>query len=459
MIGRVPPRSAAPGIVWPAPPDVTTSLVLSLLYQLSESQWWPRRQRAAMVGRQLGLLLAHAAGTVPFYRDRLAAVREAPPEQITPDVWQRIPLLKRTEIQTAGDALRSTALPEEHKPVSEVRTAGSTGQPVALLGSRIGGLKFRALNLRFHEWHGRDLAGKVAAVRSLMSAAMTEAATSGKPSRWVPEYPTGPMTVFDITRPVSEQLDWLVEQNPDYLLTFPSNMRALALLAEEKGVALPNLRQVITMSEVVEPEIRAAARRVWNAKVTDSYSCQEAGILAIQCPDHDHYHVQSESVIVEVLNADDAPCRPGEVGRVVVTDLHNFATPLIRYELGDHAEVGPPCPCGRGLPVLRRVLGRSRNMAVLPNGDKIWPIAYFSASMMPIAPVRQIQLVQTTVDHIDVKLVTARPLTDAEERNLKAYLLECLKHPFDLSFDYVDEIPRAANGKYEDFVSRVENRG
>jgi phenylacetate-CoA ligase len=144
---------------------------------------------------------------------------------------------------------------------------------------------------------------------------------------------------------------------------------------------------------------------------------------------------------------------------VVVTDLHNFATPLIRYELGDHAEVGPPCPCGRGLPVLRRVLGRSRNMAVLPNGDKIWPIAYFSASMMPIAPVRQIQLVQTTVDHIDVKLVTARPLTDAEERNLKAYLLECLKHPFDLSFDYVDEIPRAANGKYEDFVSRVENRG
>ncbi len=456
MLNRTVPHSAYDGVVWPAVPGVGNAVVMSYLFQLTESQWLTFGQLEMLQSRQAELLLAHAASTVPFYRDRLNSLKGLRRGQLNPQIWRTIPILKRTDIQNAGAALESTRLPKGHEPVSDVRTAGSTGQPIALKATRITGLKFRAFTLRFHEWHKRDLRAKVAGVRSLMSEKMAAAAKSGKPIRWINEYPTGPMMMFDITRPVSEQLDWLAEQNADYLLTFPSNLKALGLLAEEKGVSLPNLKQVITMSEVMEPDIRDITQRVFGAKVTDSYSCQEAGILAIQCPDHDHYHIQSESVIVEVLNEDDKPCMPGEVGRVVITDLHSFATPLIRYELGDHAEVGEPCSCGRGLPVINRVLGRSRNMAVLPNGDKIWPIAYFSASMMPIAPVRQIQLIQPSVHRIDVKLVTARPLSEEEETKLKDYLLDCLKHPFELTFDYVDEIPRTASGKYEDFISLVE---
>ena len=76
---------------------------------------------------------------------------------------------------------------------------------------------------------------------------------------------------------------------------------------------------------------------------------------------------------MEVLDNHGRPCKEGETGRVVLTDLHNFTMPLIRYEIGDYAEVGPPCACGRGLPVLARILGRSRNMLTLPAGDRIWP--------------------------------------------------------------------------------------
>ena len=88
------------------------------------------------------------------------------------------------------------------------------------------------------------------------------------------------------------------------------------------------------------------------------YTCQEAGYLALQCPDYPHFHVQSENVLLEVVDDVGQPCGPGEVGRVLITSLNNFATPLIRYELGDYAEVGAPCPCGRGLPVLKRIMGR-----------------------------------------------------------------------------------------------------
>src|SRR5262249_57510260 len=105
--------------------------------------------------------------------------------------------------------------------------------------------------------------------------------------------------------------------------------------------------------------------------------------------------VQSENLLLEVLDERGRPCGPGETGRVVVTTLHNFAMPLIRYAIGDYATVGPPCPCGRGLPVLTRIMGRARNMLTLPDGKQIWP--YFAGeNLSGLAPTRQYQLVQTS---------------------------------------------------------------
>ena len=116
---------------------------------------------------------------------------------------------------------------------------------------------------------------------------------------------------------------------------------------------LRGLSQVSTLSEIVEPALRGDCARVWGAIVCDVYSCEELGMVAIQCQDHPHYHVQSESVFVEVLNERGEACAPGETGRVVATDLHNFAMPLIRYEIwtmprsARHAPAAGACPCCR----------------------------------------------------------------------------------------------------------------
>ena len=125
---------------------------------------------------------------------------------------------------------------------------------------------------------------------------------------------------------------------------------------------LPGLREVRTLGEASTPDLRALCREAWGVPLVDVYSAEEVGYIALQCPEHEHYHVQAESVLVEILDERGAPAPPGETGRVVVTDLHNFAMPLVRYEIGDYAEVGEPCACGRGLPVLRRIVGRVRNM-------------------------------------------------------------------------------------------------
>ncbi len=257
---------------------------------------------------------------------------------------------------------------------------------------------------------------------------------------------------------MGEQLAWLERENPGYLLTYPSNLLGLLQHCEASGLRFPGLRQVATMGEVVEPGARAACERVWGVTITDCYSAQELGLIALQCPEHPHYHVQSENVLVEIVDADGKPCAPGRTGRLVITDLHNFAMPLIRYEIGDYAEAGDLCPCGRGLPVIKRIVGRVHNMFTLPSGEQFWPVPFSSKELLAVAPVRQFQFVQKSLDEIEVKLATARDLTEGEEAALRELIGRKLGPDFALRFVYVDEIPRLPSGKFEDFRSEVTPR-
>jgi phenylacetate-CoA ligase len=187
------------------------------------------------------------------------------------------------------------------------------------------------------------------------------------------------------------------------------------------------------------------------------YSANELGYLALQCPEHEHYHVQAEGVLLEVLGEDNRPCATGEIGRVVVTSLHNFAMPLLRYDIGDYAEAGPPCPCGRGLPVLSRIVGRTRNMLTLASGERYWP-NFGLRGLTDELPILQHQIVQKAFDRIEARLVTERGLTVEEEGRLRAQLLSRLPAGFRADIVYCEAIARGEGGKFEDFVSEVGPR-
>ena len=139
---------------------------------------------------------------------------------------------------------------------------------------------------------------------------------------------------------------------------------------------------------------------------------------------------------------------------VLVTSLQNFATPLIRYEIGDYAIVGEPCDCGRGLPVLTRVLGRVRNMLKLPSGEERWPNFGFG-QFQAVADIRQFQVVQRSLDEIEFRVITPKKFTAEIEDRVRSILIEHLGHPFQVQITYPKRIERARSGKYEDFISLV----
>ena len=138
---------------------------------------------------------------------------------------------------------------------------------------------------------------------------------------------------------------------------------------------------------------------------------------------------------------------------MVATSLLNYATPLVRYELGDVVELGEACPCGRGLPVLRRVRGRVKALVYLPNGDTCFPNVW--SDLMAIPKIRQFQMIQTSLQDIVLKLVVTAPLDAAERRSVTLAIHKKLLHDFDVEIIYADDIPREPSGKYREFKSEL----
>jgi phenylacetate-CoA ligase len=451
--------SALQGMTWPAFPGPAAAQKLALLYQLEQNQWRPAEQIAADQLAQARQVLAFAAATVPHYRQTLGAGFVA--DEINAAAWRELPILSRKRLHEMGAELHSTRVPAAHGKCHETSTSGSTGLMVKIRGTVLTQLFWEVFCLRDHFWHGRDFAQKLFSVR-FQSKPELQGPDGAYSSGWGVAtddvMQTGPGFLFDVRLDLSWLLERLVAERPGYLLAPPSIVLGLALYCRERDIRLPGLIEVRTLGESRTENLPEICREAWDVPLVDMYSCQEAGYLALQCPDHPHYHVQSENVLLEVVDVDGRPCRPGEVGRVLITSLNNFAMPLIRYELGDYAEVGEPCPCGRGLPTLKRVMGRYRNVVRLPDGTRRWALMGFEPGMglREIAPVEMMQMVQTAREDIEVRLVMSRHLSAGERQALTTFIHGNLGYPFRLNFKYVESIRNPANGKIEYFISLIE---
>lgn len=441
--------AANTGMVWPQIYTMQNAIPLSMQFSFEVSERWPHDRLLENQMRQITALVRHAATTVPYYRHKLANHALPSISPMTMEHFRTLPLLSRTDIQSAGKTLFSEAVPAGHGAAFEIRSSGSTGRPVRVLGTGLTGMYVRALSMRGHLWHQRDLSAKSVDIRTALATQSTS-----RKYRWSSVPDAGESVRLDISLPISVLLDQLIREDPVYMQTHPYTLKGLIKNSVERGIRPQSLREVRTFGEALEPDIREAAREHWGVAVVNNYSAMEVGTIAHQCPESENLHVQSESVLLEVLNDDGTPCLPGEVGRVVLTALHNFATPLIRYDIGDYAEAGEACTCGRGLPVLKRILGRQRNFVLLPTGEKRFPEAW--SKLTDIAPdIRQFQLTQKSIERIEVKLVVSAPLSNSTELQITQYLIEKFGHPFDYQYVYVDDIARGANGKFEEFKSEL----
>jgi len=355
-----------PALVWPKMSQPMDAQALALQFQFQQSERWPAERILAAQLRQASNLIGHAKVQVRFHRPRLAETPVG--ADLTPEAFRTIPLMSRSDIQDAGSDLFPRTMPYGHGKPYPVRSSGSTGRPIEVRGNDMTALFMRAMTMRSHLWHERDFRAKSVDIRTAYAPGKAP-----RRSRWAPVPETGPVVRIDLALPIADIYDALLAENPHYVQTHPYTLFALVERSRELGSKPERLRQARVFGEALDPDVRAIIESEWGIAVLENYSAMEIGTIALQCPESTALHVQAENVLVEVLDEDGQPCQPGETGRVVITAFNNYASPLIRYQIGDYATVGAPCACGRGLPVLERVMGRQRNLIILPNGDRIFP--------------------------------------------------------------------------------------
>lgn len=331
---------------------------------------------------------------------------------------------KRSRPLVKGPILTRYDLQNKKPPKGNfcTRTSGSTGIPVEVQRTSLSNLWWKATTLREAIWHKRDLSQSFAVIRPHVQKEIFL-------ESWGSTFSLLGKTGTLHAHPVDGDINlWLQKIQPGYLTTFPSILESIDL---DK---LPSLKGIKTTGETLQKR---------HPLVVDTYSCEEMGTIAIQCPDNQQaYHVM-ENILVEILDEQDRPC---DEGRVVLTDLTSQY--LYRYDIGDYAQMGE-CFCGRGLQTIKKILGRRRNKVKLPDGSEHWP-RIGSREYRTIAPIQRFQMAQVEAKVLELRLICPSTLSVDQENALCKLIHASIGYPFEVRFVYLKEFPK---GKFEEFVN------
>lgn len=451
-----------------ASPEVASYLAMQ--QQLSESQWCSPADLAGREAAALQSLLYHAGQEVPYYAEQFKKLDIADVRKFNIDLWEYLPVLSRAALRDLGPLLHARHYPDSFGNSGFSTSGGSTGVPVRVKKTDFDGFFWNVMGQREALWHFDRLDGVVANLRgigselytTLYSAPLTKRVSKGIVIEgWGAPlgllWQTGPMGLMQPGADHQAVVEFLTTLNPHHILIRPSGLRLLLHYIKAQNIRLPRLATVWTISETVTDDLRELCQSVLGAELISNYSAAEIGIIALQCPSHGGYHVMSETVKVEILDAENRPCGKGEIGRVVVTSLTNRAMPLIRYAIGDEAEVGGPCPCGRGLMRLERIVGRTENYLVRPDKSRMrFDVSHYRIAALEF--VLEFQVVQTDYDRLTLKVVPALTIGPNEIDILKNLINRNFGKWFTTDVVVVEALPRTASGKLLPFVSELPDQ-
>jgi phenylacetate-CoA ligase len=388
------------------------------------------------------------AALVRHAREGSALWAERLPDDPSAD-WCALPLLDRQQYRSIAES-GPLPVPPSHLPVSSSATSGSTGTPVQFHVCTNFRRHMHAQGFSNWRRQGLDLSRSMAMITHAVGKHHGEHITT------TPQMFRGGELLKRWSRQFSVEAHarWLSQTEVAYLVTVPSILRGM-IDFYEAGAAAPRLDIILTYAESVEPALRSRAAAVLGADIRDCYGCAEIGPLAYQCPSSsERYHVAMANVFIEIADEQDRSCPEGMLGRVIATGLNNFATPAIRYDLGDLAACRWGCPCGFEGQVLEQLLGRARSLVKMPSGERRHP-GTFARSWLDVAPIRERRLVQVSQNVIRVEVVLERPITQDERDGIAAMLRREISDELDYEVVQVEAIAWGPSYKRQDFVCMV----
>lgn len=415
---------------------------------LEQTERWPLERLIELQRAKFSRLSSWTRHSSEFYQEHWRhAGEERRAESAYPELGG-VPIVTKADLRRA---VGQFPLKRYRGHIRAVQTSGSTGAPMTFFRTMEQESWFWALRFRMWRWAGYEPGDPYLAIN-------LNARTVWK-KRLQDVFFRCTYLTYNVANQDSQRIVRLLRsRHITHINGFSSSIAALARYMEEQHMGNPGtVRGISVTGDDLFPARRELIERVFGVGVTDYYGAGGEGVhLASQCERRDEYHLHLENAIVELLK-DGRPAKPGEVGNIVVTQLDNYAMPLIRYDLGDLAIASGTrtCGCGRAMPLVRSIEGRACDVVRVRDGSVLLP-QFFFIGPFKTQDVERYQIVQRQIDRITIKLVE-KPGCDriGSERTLRSHLSNVTRGLLAVDFEWVQHIPLSGRGKPRPVLSML----
>ncbi|MDO8450865.1 MAG: phenylacetate--CoA ligase family protein [Rhodoferax sp.] len=419
--------------------------------RLEESQWLSVEQLELYRARRLQQFLVEVGQRVPYYRRLFKHLDFDPNTVRSTQALRALPLLTKPDIRENVEDMKA----DGHGPLTRYNTGGSSGEPLIFYMGKARKSHDVAAKWRATRWWGVDIGdpelvvwgspielGAQDRVRRLRDGLMR--------SHLLPAFEMSPQNLDRFVAAIQSA-------RPAMLFGYPSSLSVIAAHARQKNLAMDRLgiRVVFVTSEKLYDAQRAIISEVFGCSVANGYGARDAGFIAHECPSGS-LHISAEDIVVETVQPDGTPAAVGELGEIVVTHMATGDFPFVRYRTGDMGVLGhEPCICGRSLPVLKEVQGRTTDFVVARNGNVMHGLALIY-TVRDLPGVERFKIEQMTMNQTIVKVVAGSTFGAAEEARIIRDFKSRLGEEVDIRVDKVNDIANEISGKFRYVVSHVK---
>lgn len=458
MSSRYLPVSWVRHVNYPIIRALTKSKLSPALPEQLRTQWLSPEDLAELQLSRLNALLQHAHAHCPFYTERLDAAGLRGGRVSSLEALSDLPMLTKRDIQQhradiIADCFDEPDLRPDH-------TGGSTGDPLHFYNDR--GEHF--LNKVCREYRGNLTSGWHYGMRTVrLWGAGVDVGQSKRLTTRLYQWALNDRVLDcmyldeDI---IDQHIAMMGRHRVQVVVAYTTIAYLFATKLLERGTTVVRPNTVIVSAEMLTQPQREVIEAGFGCKAFNRYGCREVGLVAAECDAHRGMHIGTDQLVVEVVDDDGRSVRPGEMGRILLTDLFNYGMPFIRYDVGDMGILSDEaCPCGRSLPLLAEVVGRDSDVIRMPSGRRIACTAVVTVFAKQLKGVANLQLVRNGVTTFTLRIMRGSDYQDGELAYLQEQLSALLAPEAEVSYEFVDDIARSPSGKYQFLVSELPADG
>lgn len=417
---------------------------------LLAAEKWSRERLHSYQNVRLEELFARASRS-PFYQKQF---KQAGVSKLTLETLPKLPILTKATIQTHRDNLLTGS--SRSPGVYRNQTGGSTGDPLFFYQDHDYAMTTRAaLQYGFHLCGYRP-ADKQMYIWGSDYDSKNHEKPIGKLFDWLTN--TKFFNAFEVSEAdLDQMIKTIFNWQPKFIWGYVNAVSLLAQALSKKNQLPTSVKGVQTTAEMLTLEHRAIIERVFNAQVFDRYGSREVSLVAHECQQHQGLHLVELNNLVEIVDGQGQLAKPGQVGRIIVTNLHNKIMPFLRYEIGDLGSMASQtCRCGRTSYRLKSAIGRKTDIIYSPSGKYIHG-EFFTHLFYKINGIKQFQVAQTDRETLVVKIVKDGDFKYSNIEFLESVIRQHGDPDFKLKFEFPAKIPTAKSGKFRFTYSEVKH--